>query len=105
MLFRSLAAVEYLLAGGKSVALNCGYGHGYSVREVIDAAQPISPRPFDVSAGPRRAGDIGSVIADASLLRRLLGWTPKHDSLDEMLRSSIDWELAREPQDGLPVAT
>lgn len=89
-----VAAVEYLIAGGETVTLNCGYGRGFSVREVIDRALALAPVPFDVVVGPRRQGDSASVIADPSSLRATLAWEPRHADLDAIVQSSIEWELA-----------
>ena len=88
-----LAAVRHLLAGGESAVLNCGYGRGYSVQEVIERAEAIAPMPFEVGDGPRRAGDVERVVADNRKLLSTLDWTPEHDDLDTILRSAIDWEL------------
>ena len=87
-----VSAVEYLVKGGKSVTLNCGYGHGFSVREVIDRALALCDRPFRVEVGPKRPGDTVSVVADNAKLLRTLDWCPQLDSLDAILRSAIDWE-------------
>lgn len=90
-----VAAVEYLLAGEPSVTLNCGYGHGFSVREVVDRALAISGSAFRVQVGPRRPGDSASVIADNARLTSVLQWAPRRDDLDRILRSAIDWERRR----------
>jgi UDP-glucose 4-epimerase len=88
-------AVEYLASGRDSLTLNCGYGHGYSVREVLDAIQRIAGRRLAVRRAPRRPGDVASVIAEASRLRGVFGWRPEHDSLDDILRTALDWERRR----------
>ncbi len=92
-----VAAVDYLLDGGVSVTLNCGYGHGYSVREVMDAMQRVHGAPIDIRIMDRRPGDPPTLIADASRIRALLGWEPQHDDLEEILQHALDWEheLAR----------
>jgi UDP-glucose 4-epimerase len=79
--------------------LNCGYGHGYSVREVLDSVQRVSGRPLTIREEPRRAGDPAILVAKADRVRSLLGWTPQLDDLDRIVRSSLDWEakLQREP--------
>jgi len=92
-------ALDYLRAGGGSATLNCGYGHGYSVREVIAAVNRLSGRPLKVVEEPRRAGDPPMLIARAQRVRAVLDWAPRHDDLDAIVRSQLDWEqrLQREP--------
>jgi UDP-glucose 4-epimerase len=87
-----LKALDYLRAGGDSQILNCGYGHGYSVREVIDTVQRVHGRPLNVIEQGRRAGDPPALIAGARKVRELLGWTPRYDDLEEIARSSLAWE-------------
>lgn len=89
-----LRALYYLRAGGESTTLNCGYGHGYSVREVIDAVQRAHGAPITVIEEPRRAGDPPSLIADSSRAQGVLGWTPRHDDLDLIARTALAWERA-----------
>lgn len=89
-----LCALAYLRDGGGSTTVNCGYGHGYSVREVIDAVQRAHGAPIQVIEEPRRAGDPPSLIADASRAHGVLGWTPKHDDLDLIARTALAWERA-----------
>ncbi|WP_193369750.1 UDP-glucose 4-epimerase GalE [Pelagibius marinus] len=85
-------ALEHLWRGGENLTLNCAYGHGHSVREVLDAIQHIAGRPLAIRNAPRRAGDVGSLIAEASRLRDVLGWVPEYDSLDVILRTALHWE-------------
>jgi UDP-glucose 4-epimerase len=94
-----LAAVDYLHEGGASATLNCGYGHGYSVREVLESVRRVSGKPLSVTEEPRRAGDPPMLIAKADRVRQVLGWSPQLDDLDEIVRSSLRWEekLLREP--------
>jgi UDP-glucose 4-epimerase len=87
-----LRALDHLRADGESLTLNCGYGHGYSVREVIDAVRKVSGRPLTVIEEPRRAGDPPMLIARADRLRERLGWTPRHDDLDFIVRTALAWE-------------
>jgi UDP-glucose 4-epimerase len=87
-----LKALDYLRSGGESTTLNCGYGHGYSVREVIDAVNRVNGKPIAVEELGRRAGDPPHLVAGAERIRRELGWAPRHDDLDVIVRSSIDWE-------------
>ena len=95
-----LAAIRYLRQGvGGGVILNCGYGTGYSVRQVIEAAQRQAPHGFEVAIGGRRPGDVGCVVADASALRERFDWHPRHDDLDFIVRTAIDWELRQTVRD------
>ncbi len=97
-----LKALDYLHRGGESVTLNCGYGHGFSVREVLDAVARANDAPIDAREEPRRAGDPPALVADASRIRERLGWTPRFDDLDVIVRTSLAWErklaaASREP--------
>lgn len=92
-------ALEHLRRGGKSATLNCGYGHGYSVREVLDAVQRINDEPLTIIEEPRRAGDPPSLVAGVERIHEVLDWTPAHDDLDFIVRTSLEWErklLAKE---------
>jgi len=92
-------ALSYLRDGGKSLIANCGYGHGYSVREVVSSVEKIAGIRLNVREEARRAGDPPSLIAKAEKVRQVLGWTPKLDDIDTIVRSSLEWErrLQREP--------
>ncbi len=96
-----LDALAYLRAGGDSTVLNVGYGHGYSVREVLQSVERVSRRRLTVREEPRRAGDPPALVARAERIRSLLGWTPRLDDLDTIVRHSLAWEerLQREPWD------
>jgi UDP-glucose 4-epimerase len=87
-----IKALEYLQQGGDSVTLNCGYGHGFSVREVIDAVNRVNGTPIKVREEPRRAGDPPSLIAKADKARSVLKWEPRYDDLDFIVKTSLDWE-------------
>ena len=87
-----IKALEYLSKGGDSVTLNCGYGHGYSVREVIDAINRVNGTPIKVKEEERRAGDPPALIAKADKARDVLGWEPRYDDLDFIVKTSLDWE-------------
>lgn len=87
-----LRALDHLRADGESLTLNCGYGHGYSVREVSDAVQRVSGQTLTVIEQPRRAGDPPMLIARADRLRERLGWVPRHDDLDFIVRTALEWE-------------
>lgn len=87
-----LKALDYLREGGDSQILNCGYGHGYSVREVMDMVENIHGRQLNIIETERRAGDPPSLIAGADKVRQVLGWTPRYDDLGDIVRHSLDWE-------------
>ena len=87
-----LKAIDHLRAGGASQVLNCGYGHGYSVREVLDTVQRVHGAPLNIIEQGRRAGDPPALIAGATKIREVLGWEPRYDNLEEIARSSLDWE-------------
>jgi UDP-glucose 4-epimerase len=84
--------LDYLRNGGDSTTLNCAYGQGYSVRQVIDTVKAVSGVDFRVDEGPRRAGDPASITATGEKVRRVLGWVPQHDKLTEMVSTALDWE-------------
>jgi UDP-glucose 4-epimerase len=87
-----LAALAYLRAGGLSVVCNCGYGHGETVKEVVEVAKRVSGVDFPVALSGRRAGDPAAIVAKADRARRVLGWKPTRDNLDEIVRQALDWE-------------
>ena len=87
-----LDALRYLRGGGASATHNCGYGHGYSVRDVIAAVGRAHGAAFPVETRPRRAGDPPSLIADARRIREVLDWQPRCDDLDLIARTALAWE-------------
>ncbi len=87
-----LDALDYLRAGGESTTLNCGYGHGYSVREVLDAVERASGKPLNIIEEARRPGDAPKLVAVADRIRTVLGWQPRLDDLDTIVRTSLEWE-------------
>ena len=97
-----LDALTYLRGGGKSTTLNCGYGHAYSVREVLAAVEKASGKPLNISEEPGRPGDPPELVAVAKKIQSVLGWKPRHDDLDTIVRTSLDWE--RKIADGDPTA-
>jgi UDP-glucose 4-epimerase len=94
-----LRALDYLRSGGESKTLNCGYGHGYSVREVISTVDRVHGRPIPTLEQPRRAGDPPTLVARADQIRQVLDWSPKFDNLEAIVASQLAWEqrLLREP--------
>ncbi|AMB46431.1 UDP-glucose 4-epimerase GalE [Methylobacterium sp. AMS5] len=87
-----LTVLDHLRGGGGSLTVNCGYGRGYSVLEVVEVVKRISGRDFEVRLSPRRAGDPAQIIAGADRIRNELGWTPKHDDLDAIVAQALAWE-------------
>lgn len=87
-----LLALDHLRAGGPSDLLNCGYGHGASVRQIIAAVEAQAQRKLNVQSAPRRPGDLGSVVAANSAIVSRLGWRPAHDDLAEIIRSTLRWK-------------
>jgi UDP-glucose 4-epimerase len=87
-----LDALGYLERGGASTVLNCGYGHGASVREVIDVARRVSGVDFPVQEGPRRPGDPSMLVASSGKVRAVLGWQPRHDDLEFIVGTAWRWE-------------
>ena len=88
-----LSALDYLRNNpDKSQILNCGYGHGYSVREVLDAVQKVNGAPIKIIEQARRLGDPPELISNVSKIKNLLDWQPKYDNLDVIVKTSLDWE-------------
>ena len=94
-----LNALTYLRGGGRSVTLNVGYGHGYSVREVLRMVETVGGKPLVIREEPRRAGDPPYLVARAERIRAELGWHPRHDDLAVIVSSALAWEkkLLAEP--------
>lgn len=87
-----LKALDRLRGGGDSAVLNCGYGTGFSVRDVIAAVERSTNRKIPVRETGRRAGDPPALIAGADAIRDVLGWVPAHNDLEEITRSAFTWE-------------
>jgi UDP-glucose 4-epimerase len=85
-------ALDHLAAGGQSLTLNCGYGHGYSVREVLAAVERQHGQALAVRDTDRRPGDPAALVADSARIRSALGWQPQYDDLDFIVRTALDWE-------------
>lgn len=92
-------ALRYLRGDGASATLNCGYGHGYSVREVLGAVERAAGAPLTIREETRRAGDPPELVAVAERIRTVLGWRPALDDLDAIVRTSLDWERKIAAQD------
>ncbi|MDJ0938891.1 MAG: UDP-glucose 4-epimerase GalE [Woeseiaceae bacterium] len=87
-----LDALGYLRGGGDSTTLNCGYGHGYSVRDVLKAVEVASGAPLSIVEETRRAGDPAELVAVADRIRTTLGWKPRYDDLDTIVTTALEWE-------------
>jgi UDP-glucose 4-epimerase len=87
-----LDALRYLRAGGTSITANCGYGRGYSVREVIDTVKRVAETDFRVDISPRRAGDPAGIVASSDRARATFGWQPRYDDLALIVDHALGWE-------------
>jgi UDP-glucose 4-epimerase len=87
-----LGALRYLYAGGKSTTLNCGYGKGYSVLEVLRSIENVSGHKVETIEGAPRRGDPPMLIGDTRKIRQVLDWSPRYDHLDMIVESSFAWE-------------
>ncbi len=87
-----LAALRHLRAGGRSLTLNCGYGRGFSVKQVLDVTEKVSGRRFERRIGPRRRGDAVEVVAEASRIRGELSWRPHFEDLATIVEHALQWE-------------
>jgi UDP-glucose 4-epimerase len=95
-------ALHYLRSGGTPLTLNCGYGHGFSVREVIETVKRVSAIDFKVEHAPRREGDPARIVAASERIRDALGWDPCYDDLPTIVAHALAWErqlMARFPRD------
>jgi UDP-glucose 4-epimerase len=89
-------ALRHLRGGGASVTLNCGYGRGFSVLEVLDTVKRASGVDFKVVTSGRRPGDPAAIVADSRRIRALLGWTPQFDDLETIVAHALKWEHRRQ---------
>lgn len=92
-----LLALEHLIRGNRSEVFNCGYGEGYSVKEVIDMAKKVTGVDFKVRMAERREGDPPRLVADSSKLKAALNWVPHHDDLEFIIRTAWLWETKGRP--------
>lgn len=93
-------SLDYLADGGKSDVMNCGYGHGFSVKEVVKMTKRVTNRDFKVVETERRTGDPPALVANSSKLKEKLQWTPRHDDLEYIIRTAWSWEQTRGAQTG-----
>jgi UDP-glucose 4-epimerase len=87
-------ALDHLLEGGESLTMNCGYGRGFSVLEVIEAVKRVSGVDFAVRLAPRRAGDPPSLVAATDRIRERLAFRPDRDDLDLIVADALGWEVS-----------
>ena len=97
-------ALRYLRAGGSSLTLNCGYGHGFSVLEVIEMVKRLSGVNFEVETAPRRDGDPAQIVAQSDAVRAKLGWQPRFDDLATIVRHALAWERELTARRAAPAA-
>ena len=89
-------ALEYLSSNCKSIILNCGYGRGYSVRQVLDTVEKLAGKKINAQHDARRSGDVRELVSNSQKIRKTLGWKPKYNDLDFIIKSALDWELRKE---------
>jgi UDP-glucose 4-epimerase len=87
-----MLALDHLQAGGTNLTCNVGYGHGFSVKDILDTVKRVSGRDFPVRYGPRRPGDPVEVVADARRIRDTLGWQPRYDDIETIVEHALRWE-------------
>lgn len=87
-----ILALDYLMDNGASDIFNCGYGHGYSVREVMQAARRVTGKDFLVVESARREGDPPALVADSSKIKKSLKWKPRYDDLTAIIKTAWEWE-------------
>ena len=87
-----LALEELIAHPQRSLTMNCGYGRGYSVNEVLDAVDRVTNRKIHRVLGPRRAGDPDSLISDNRRIKATLPWVPQHADLDGIIANALAWE-------------
>ncbi|MDO8287724.1 MAG: UDP-glucose 4-epimerase GalE [Parvibaculum sp.] len=86
------AALNYLRGGGDSLVANCGYGHGFSVNQVLESVKRVAGHNFDIRHVPRRPGDPASVVSNPARAKAVLGWKPNYDNLDLIVSHAMAWE-------------
>ena len=87
-----ILALEYLFAGNQSNVFNCGYGHGYSVRQIVDEVKNVTKIDFPVENAEQRVGDPAVLIAKSDKIRKVLNWKPQYDNLSSIIKTAYQWE-------------
>ena len=90
-----ILAMDYIIETGENLIANCGYGRGYSVKEVIETARKVTGRDIRTIEGNRRPGDIPHLVADNTRIKDLFDWKPKFDDLEKIIETAWHWELHR----------
>ena len=85
-------AAEHLVTNQQSTILNCGYGKGFSVKDVLEIANTVNNKPIPIEMGDRRVGDAAMLVSNVSKLHQLLDWKPKHNDLSFIIKTAIEWE-------------
>ena len=91
--YAHILALDYLMEDGESDVFNCGYGHGYSVKQVVETAKKVTGIDFPVEETGRREGDPAVLVADSSKIKQKLGWKPKFDDLEYIIKTAWNWEI------------
>ena len=99
-----VAALEYLRSGGQGQVLNCGYGRGSSVLEVIAAVERAAAKHIPIRMGERRLGDMAVLVAKADRIKQVLGWRPQYDDLETIVQHALAWERKLAARDFAPEA-
>lgn len=94
-----VAALAYLDKGGESTILNCGYGKGRSVRDVLNVVEKVSGTTINVSVADRRSGDVGQLVAENQKILSTLDWKPENDDLETIVRTALEWERSLPDRD------
>jgi UDP-glucose 4-epimerase len=94
-----LNSLEYLLNQGPSEIFNCGYGRGYTVKEVLQTMEKVSGISFNIEKGQRREGDPPILIAKSDKIKSLLNWKPRYDNLQTIVKTALDWEMKLRQRD------
>jgi UDP-glucose 4-epimerase len=85
-------AAEHLITNQQPAIVNCGYGRGFSVKDVLDIANTVNNKPIPTEMGDRRPGDSPMLVSDVSKLHQFLDWEPKHNDLSFIIKTAIEWE-------------
>ena len=87
-----LVSLRYLLKNKKSNIFNCGYGKGYSVKDILHSANNVLKDEINYSIGPRRPGDSGYIVSNPNKFKKITGWRPKNENIKKIIYSAIQWE-------------
>ena len=88
-----IKVLQFILEKKQSEIFNCGYGKGYSVKDVLNVTNSLCKNRINILNSPRRMGDAEMVVSDIGKLKRMIDWTPKYNKLDFIIKTAIDWEL------------